>query len=220
MRNEAIIRTMTWEWDRERRLLWWRVQLTDGRKCAVGLPLAHVALTFREELNAPDVQQELRASAGTMGAIEIMGSPDIMYPESVDGWLSGIRKAFRKATRPIRKTIQRTTRKLAKTGLTALRYTRSAIRSPYMGYGLAALSLACPCVGGPALAAWAAAKQADNIARTAEKFAKQIGIGGRATPQQRNVISQAQQMSQRLRQLSGSNAPMARMLVAGFRSIG
>lgn len=216
MQAEVIIREMSWEWDRARNLLWWRVRLNDGRACGVGIPLAHVALTFRETLQEPDIAAEMPAN---MGAIDIMGDVDIMAPETVDGFLSGLKKAFRKATRAVKKTVKRTTRKLAKTGLAALKGARTVVRSKWTGYTLMGLSAICPCVGGPALAAWAVAKQADNIARAAESVGKQIGIGGRPNARQQQILQRARTYATNARRLANSNTPMARMLMAGLRSV-
>ncbi len=213
---ECVIREMCWEWDRVRNLLWWCVRLSDGRNARVGIPLAHVALTFRETLQEPDIAAEMPAN---MGAIDIMGDVDIMAPETVDGFLSGLKKAFKKATRAVKKTVKRTTGKLAKTGLTALKYTRTAVRSKWMGYGLMGLSAVCPCVGGPALAAWAIAKQADNIATQAQKIGKSLGIGQRPNAQQQRVLQLAKTYGTNARRLSQSNTPLARMLMAGLRSV-
>jgi hypothetical protein len=212
---EVIIRDMSWEWDRARNLLWWRVRLTDGRSCAVGIPLAHVALTFQQAMREPDVTSELPAS---MGAIDILGDIDIMAPESVDGFLSGIKKAFKKASRGVKKAVRKTTKRLAKTGMSALKTARGVVRSKYMGYGLGALSMAMPAVGGPALAAWAVAKRADAVASHAQKIAKQLGVGGRPNAQQRAVLARAQRYAANARRLASSNAPAARMLMAGLRS--
>jgi hypothetical protein len=219
---QVIIREYCWRWDRARRILWWDVKLTDEsgaqQTWSVGLPLAKVAHVFYEALNEPDIKQELHATAGEVGALEILGSPEIGAPESVDGFLSGIKKAFKKATRPVRKAVKRATRTLAKTGLQALKGARTVVRSKYTGYGLMALSVAMPAVGGPALAAYATARAIDNRARDAQRIYNTLR-GRKPSRTQAHVLNRASQYAYRAKQLSRSNTPMARMMMAGLRSV-
>lgn len=218
MAYQVVLRSMSWRWDRVRNLLWWTARFSDGRQMEVGIPLHHVALAFHQELQASDVREEITRTNGTMGAVEIIGAIEIVAPESVDGFLSGIRKAARKATRPVRRAVQRTTRKLGKTALKSLKTARKAVTSRYAGYGLMALSAAMPAVGGPALAAWATANRINAHAKDAERVVQSLR-GRTPSAAQRTVLARAQQYALRTRQLASSNAPMARMMVAGLRSV-
>lgn len=218
MAYQVVLRKMAWRWDRPRRLLWWSATTSDGQTVEVGIPLEQVSLAFQHELAQADVQEEISACAGSMGAVEILGAIEIIAPESVDGFLSGIKRAAKRATRPVRRAVKRTTKKLGKTALRSLKTARKGLMSKYTGYGLMAISAAMPAVGGPALAAWATAKQIDNHARDAERLVR--SLAGRApNARQRNMIARAQQYAARTRQLSQTNSPMARMMIAGLRSV-
>lgn len=237
--TDMILRTIEGEWDRTRNLLWWRLKFANGRLISVGIPLSRVACTFYEELQAPDVQEEISACA-MFGQVEIMGDVDIIAPESIDGFLSGITRALKKATAPIGRAIKRTTRKLKKVAWRAaktvtspvryaakygLKYGRKLASSKLLGQGLGALSLAMPAVGGPALAAWAVANRVNRHLKTAERAMRQV----RRTPQrqvrrvlnpsQHMAVLRAQSYARRARHLASMNTPASRMLVAGLRSV-
>lgn len=220
MDRKVVIRSVTGRWDRSRNMLWFDFAMSDQDVYSVGFPLQRVAVMFHEELQAePEV-----------GLVDIIGDPDIYGPDTVDGFLSGITRALKKATRPVRRAITRTTRKLRRKawkglkqtwrgaryiGRHAARYGRMAARSKALGYGLGALSVAMPAVGGPALAAWTVANRADRVLRAAETVAKR----GPRNAAERALLSRASAYKRNGRRLARSNRPAARMLMAGFRSL-
>lgn len=229
MNRAVVIRRVQGRWDRGRNILWFDFDTSDQQTYSVGFPLARVAACFYEELQAqPEAQTEVGRC--NIGLVDIIGDPDIYGPDTVDGFLSGITRALKKATRPVRRAIKRTTRKLRRKawrglktawkgtrymGKYAARYGRMAARSKALGYGLGALSVACPAVGGPALAAWTVANRADKMLRAAETVAKR----GPRNAAERALLGRARTYKRRGRRIARSNAPAARMLMAGFRSI-
>lgn len=194
---QAILKKITWNWDRSRNLLWWNARFTDGQKISVGIPLARVAATFYEELEKPDIQAELEQT----GALEILGcefmGTSIQAPETVDEFLEftgglwgsikksvgGAVKSAAKATglEPVRKAAARAQGKLSKgawkVAKETVKYTRKAAESKYVGAGMLALSVACPAVGGPALAAWTVANRVNAKIKDAEKTVNDIKKG-------------------------------------------
>lgn len=175
---------------------------------------------YLAKIPASSVRFELRKAARIEGMnLEALGDVDIL------GWFGGTlwRKA-KKAVKKVSRAVHKVAKKVAKRTVSSLRsianqgakYWRAArkyggsaisfgvkaLRSKEFGALLAASSFVCPAIGGPALAAYAAANRATAMIRQ----------GGSA----------ANTIKKNVRRIAGSKRQTVnqRMLLEAFRSIG
>lgn len=81
----ATIKKLVWQWDRVGQKLWANLITKEGQLIRVGFPLGHVSMIFDEEL-------------GNCGIYEPAQVGDL---ESVDGFLSRVKRIGRKASRTV-----------------------------------------------------------------------------------------------------------------------
>jgi hypothetical protein len=82
----TVVRKIAWQWDRAGRNLWANITTNNGQLVRVGFPLGQVALTFDEEL-------------GRCGIVEPAQVGDY---ESVDGFLSRVRRVAKRAVKRVK----------------------------------------------------------------------------------------------------------------------
>ena len=118
---------------------------------------------------------------------------------SCGGLLKRARRASRKAGR-------KATRALGKAGKAVAKGAKKLVQSKALAAIVGASAIVCPAVGGPALAALAAGKAAAKVADAAS----------RGDPKARQA---AVRLASNASRLSESRHPMARLAVAGLRSV-
>lgn len=191
--EEPLLARIEWQWHPASRLLIARGVLRDGRSYQIGFPLGQVTVLFGRE-----------------AALEGCALPPVVSgwgAESVDGVLGRLRKAVKR--RPLRRALKKVTRKLGrKVGAAARGIGKVARRIAPVA--LAAGAIALPAVGGPGLAAWAAAGKAS-------KLIDQVKAGKRRP----RDVRQAKNVLRNVRALPGlaQRDPTARMLLQALRSI-
>lgn len=201
---ELEIKALGWHWDRAKNILWGSATLTNGQSISVGLPVAHVSMTFDE-------------SVGELG-LEVE-APSVGEEESVDGLFGRIGRAFSKATAGIRRTLQKAVdNTVGKVAQTVGKVALSVARSKLVGSALGGAAALFPAIGGPALGVWALANKAAKVHDTAIEAAKRVK-GGLRTASDLARIKQGRALQARVRTLSRSTAPLARLGVAALRSI-
>lgn len=174
MESIQLLQAADLHWDAMTNVL--RVQVATSRgSLFVTIPMSTVAFEFRRA-----AQEESQA---TVGVVDILGDVEVLgYPlDTVGGLFGSIKKLGRKAFRAVKKTVKRVrtvAHSVAKKAVSgskwALRQGRAALNSKWTRYGLMAASVACPAVGGPAMAAYFAAQQADRVLRAGGAAARTV----------------------------------------------
>lgn len=225
----AVVRKLQFGWDTKRQALVFMGTLENGFQFEVAFPVGHVALTFdtvAAEMGYVSMPQcgDIETVEGFLGAIELAHLEET--GEEL-GWFGSklarsvgraVSSAAKTVAKPVTKVVSKaakayvsTVRKVAKQ---ALKYGRAGVstlgkgglalaRSKALGTALGVAAVAFPAIGGPALAAYAAANRAAAIydaARTA------------------GSIVTSNNIKNRVAQLARSNAPSARMVIAGLKS--
>lgn len=204
------LRSISWQWDHQRRILWARATMTDGQTWGIGIPLARVVAEFDTALLEEGIHEPAELGA--------------CY--SVAGFFGRVKRLAKKATRPVRKAVTRTTGRLTRTVTRTVsryarpvgRYALQAARSRRVGMALGVAAMACPAVGGPALAAWSAANRAAAIYDQAQSARRQIATG-RSTPAALAAVNRGMQVQQVVRALPYSSDPRARFAIAALKSM-
>jgi len=197
---EAIVRRIESKWDRQKCILWFGVEFDDNHKVAVGIPLAHVVMTFASCLAEAGI-----VDAATVGDID-----------TVEGLGSWIKKTVRKVTpKPLRKTVDKALNKATSVLNTTAKLGATVIKSKYTGYLIAATAIVAPGIGAAALAAQQSARMALNAYDDAHRAVKT----GARTLQAAKQIAQGRNVVQSVRRLSQSNDPRARLAVAALKSV-
>lgn len=226
-------KSIQWQWDRGGRKLWAHIHTSNGQKVSVGFPLSTVAMTFDEEL-------------GRCGCVEPAMVGDY---ESVDGFLSRVKRVAKKATpkkliasttrsatrgfvpqavwkKAVPKAIQKTHAKLAQKAVQA----HQAGYDYGKKYGMAAArsktlgaGLGATAVAFPAVGGPAlGAWVAANRAVTAydrAMAAKQQIQRGLKNPQAVAALAKGQAVQAAVRRLPYSTDPRARFATQALRSI-
>lgn len=217
-----------WRWDRGRNRLTAAILTSNGQTVRVHFPLSHVAMCFDQEL-------------GRCGIVE---APMVGDYESVDGFLSRIKRATRKATRGIKRSagrgfipkaiqkkvvpkfVRRAQSRLTGAAFRAAdtvhrygkKYGMKAARSRALGSALGATAVAFPAVGGPALGAWAVANRAVKAHDAAKAAGRQLQRGIR-NPRAMATVARGRAVQSAVRALPGRNDPRSRMALAALRSV-
>lgn len=241
----VTLRRIIFSWDRSRCMLWAGAETSDGKTYRVGFPLAHVEVVFGEELQregvavgprvggypntsefigwVDDLGRHFDGESVGAASIPVLGDADLLYygddelePE-VGKFRFGrkIRRAFRRTTKRIARRAKGMLRRVGKIGQQAGRLGAQALRSKAVNWAVRGAAVAFPAVGGPALAAYTAARTAANAVRTAQhavRTGQRSAQAMRAITQGRNVVSQ-------VRQLQARNDPRARFLRSALQSI-
>jgi hypothetical protein len=163
-------------WDAASNVLRVEVSTTRGTYL-VTIPMSQVAFEFR----AAAAEEAAVGEVDILGDVEILGFPI----DTVGGLWGSIKHAAKKAYHATKKVVHKAVKKvrhIAKhtvaTAFSGARWTlkqsRAVVNSPYMKYGLLAASVACPAVGGPAMAAWLAAKAADKALTAGGSAARSV----------------------------------------------
>jgi hypothetical protein len=176
----SLLQAADLHWDAASNVL--RVAVTGpSGVISVTIPMATVAMEFRRAIG--------EVKAETLGAIDILGDVEILgYPlDTVGGLFGSIKHLGRSVYHAAKKTVKKVRHiatKVAKTYYHAAKWgvkqARKVVRSKYTGYALMAASVACPAVGGPAMAAWIAAKQADRALTAGGQAARAVQRGVRS----------------------------------------
>jgi hypothetical protein len=200
--SEVTIRSLSWRWDKPSCVLWGDCTLTNGSTLSVGLPLAKVVATF--DACAVECGLQLPPMVGAV--------------DSVDGFFSSISSAIKSVTRPIakaaKKAVAATHKVLAKT----VAATASVVKSKYLSYALTAVSAVCPAIGGPALAAQLAAKNALNVYEDAKRAKEMVQNGARDAATIARVAKGGTIM-RAVQQLPRIATPKAGLAAAALRSL-
>lgn len=198
------LKKLDWRWDHKACILWAAATLSDGQSYAVGIPLAHVVATFDSE-----------AAMVGVPIYDIVGDEPV---DSVEGLFSKIKKLAKKVAPPIvRKAVARTQKVLAK----GIAGAGKVVTSKYTRIAVTGLAVAFPAVGGPAVAALAAANAAygayragDAAMTTARSIGKQTIATARAIRRGQNVQSAVKQLASR-----AAYDAKARFAVAALKSV-
>lgn len=195
---EHVIKSFEWQWDKPKCILWFHAIFTDGFKASVGLPLAHVVATF----------DQCAAEVG------LCYPPLVGDVDSVDGLFSSIKRAVKKVGNVAKSAVKLTVKSVTQTA----KIGAKVVRSKYTGYLLAAVAVAFPAIGGPALAAQQAAKRAMDMYEDAQRAKRALQAGAKQTTAIVKSISRGQNVQQSIRQLAANNTPLGRMAVAALQS--
>lgn len=238
----AVVRRLQFGWDTKRQALVFMGTLESGFQFEVAFPVGHVALTFDSvaaEMGYVALPQcgDIETVEGFLGAIEMMHQDETgtelgwfgsklvkKAAHAVSSAAKGVAKAAKYtpvglAVRAVGKPVSSLASKayqatVKRVGQQALKYARAGVstlgkgaltlaRSKALGTALGVAAVAFPAVGAPALAAYAAANRAAAVydaARTA------------------GSIVTSNNIKNRVAQLARSNAPSARMVIAGLKS--
>src|SRR5512139_3981364 len=196
-----MLKSVEWQWDRKSCILWASATVSDGRSYAIGIPLAHVVRTFE-------------VSAAEVG---LCAPPFVGDVDSVEGFLSGIKKLAKSAGRTVTKAVKKTQKALAK-GVAA---AGKVVSSKYTRIGVGALAVAFPAVGAPALAALTAANSAYATYRKADSALQSAKVIGKATGQTARAISKGANVQRSVKLLAyrAQQDPNARMAIAALKSV-
>lgn len=232
---ETTIRRIAFAWDRARSLLWASVHTTDGQEIRVGFPLAHVELTFCQEAEKEGIPVGPRVGAppstddfcGWVRALAhrydgqpfdasrlpVLGGADLLRDDDEDEV-----GRFRLGRR-IKRAFRRTTRRIGRAAKGFLRRARRIGRTVSRVLPLAAAAI--PAIGGPALGALQAAKQARNAVRRARQVAQTAGrgISSLSRGDVRGAIAQGRNVQLQVQRLSRQATPQANMLRSAFRGL-
>ena len=237
----ATLRRVTFKWDRSRHLLWACAETTEGATYRVGFPLAHVEILFCEELQKEGIEAGPRVGGypdtasfcewvdglgrrydgATVGACTpaVLGDADLVYysDDELDPEVGKFRFG-----RKIKRAFKRTTKRIGRRAKGMLRRVGKLGRKPGKALGWAARSAAAafPAVGGPALAALAAARSAVNTvgrARRIAQGARSAGVSA-ARGDVRRALLQGQQVMSQVQSLARQTTPQARLLQSALRS--
>jgi len=232
---ETTIRRIAFQWDRLRSLLWACVQTTNGQEIRVGFPLAHVELTFCQEVEKEGVPVGPRVGAppGTESfcgwvrslsrrydhevfdpsRVPVLGGADLLRDDDEDevGRIRlgrRIKRAFRRTAKRIGRAAKGMLRRVGKIGRTVVR-------------ALPLAAAAIPAIGGPALGALQAAKQARNTVRKARDVAQTAGRGLSSLSRGdiQGAIAQGRNVQLQVQRLSQQATPQANMLRSALRSL-
>lgn len=200
--SQAIVRRIESKWDTKTCILWFAVTFDDNHKVAVGIPLAHVVLTFANCLQ----------EAGIVDAAQV---GDI---DTVEGFGSWLKKTVRKVTpKPLRKTVDKALSKATSVLNTTAKLGAEVVKSKYTGYLLAATAAVAPAIGGPALAA----QQSARMALIAVEDARRAAKTGIKTAQTVRAIAKGANVKRAVGRLVASNVrgPKARLAIAALKSV-
>jgi len=200
--SQAVVKRIESRWDTKACILWFGVTFDDNHKVAIGIPLAHVVLTFATCLQ----------EAGIVDAAQV-GDVD-----TVEGFGSWLKKTVRKVTpKPLRKTVDKALNKATGVLNTTAKLGAEVVKSKYTGYLLAATAAIAPAIGGPALAAQQSARMALIAVEDARKAAK-TGI---RTAQTVKAIAKGANVQRAVGRLVASNSkdPRARLAMAALKTV-
>jgi hypothetical protein len=242
----TTLRRIAFTWDRQRHLLWACVSTTTGQEFRIGFPLAHVEVLFSEELQKEGIEASPRVGGypdttefcgwvdglgrhydgEAVGAAHppVLGDADLVtYDEDEieEPVVSGLfKKMRRRIKRAFKKTVKRVGRRAKGFLRRAGRLGSKALRSKALGWAVRGAAVAFPAVGGPALAAYTAARTAANTVRQAKRLARGGRRALRAASRGRigAAIAKATRVQAQARQLASRNTHQARLLQSALRS--
>lgn len=122
------------------------------------------------------------------------------------GFFKSVASVAKAVAKPVSTAVKAYVNTVKKVGQQAVKYAKAGIRSKYVGYALAGAAVAFPAIGAPALAAYGAANRALAAYEDARK--------GVATAQKA-----VKTISNNAKLLTQSNAPSARMALAGLQAV-
>lgn len=198
------LKRLDWRWDKASCILWAAATLSDGSAYSVGIPLAHVVATFDAE-----------AAFVGVPIYDIVGDEPV---DSVEGLFSKVKKLAKKVTpKIVQKAVARTQKTLAK-GVSA---AGKVVTSKYTRIAVTGLAVAFPAVGGPAVAALAAANAAYGAYRAGDAALTTAKSIGKQTLATASAIRKGQNVKRAVSQLASRAAydAKARFAVAALKSV-
>lgn len=198
------LKRVEWKWDKSACILWAAATMSDGQSYAVGIPLAHVVATFDAE-----------AAMVGVPIYDIVGDEPV---DSVEGLFSKIKKLANKVTpKIVKKAVARTQKTLAK----GIAGAGKVVTSKYTRIAVTGLAVAFPAVGGPAVAALAAANAAYGAYRAGDAALATAKSIGKQTIATATAIRKGQNVKRAVKQLASRAAydAKSRLALAALKTV-